>query len=67
MSWLSHVIDDIGGVTVCLPAAVDDPDSELHLIAGRHHVYGREALAFWRARYLGEGSDLQRCERVRRA
>jgi len=58
-----HVINDIGGVNVCLPVAIHDPDSLLNLSAGVHHVYGREALAFWRARYLGEGSDLQRINR----
>jgi LCP family protein required for cell wall assembly len=55
------IIDDLGGVTVCLPFAVDDPLSGLDLSAGRHHVFGREALAFWRTREdLGEGSDTQR-------
>jgi len=57
------VIDDVGGVSICLPFAVNDPDSRLHLSSGRHHVGGAEALAFWRARYLGEGSDLQRIRR----
>jgi LCP family protein required for cell wall assembly len=57
------VIDDVGGVSICLPFAVDDPDSRLHLTSGRHHVDGAEALAFWRARYIGEGSDLQRIRR----
>jgi LCP family protein required for cell wall assembly len=55
------IIDDLGGVEVCLPFAVDDPLSGLDLSAGRHHVFGREALAFWRTREdLGEGSDTQR-------
>jgi LCP family protein required for cell wall assembly len=58
-----HVIDDLGGVRVCLPVAIHDPDSKLHLSAGRHLVSGAEALAFWRARYIGEGSDLQRIQR----
>ena len=57
------VIDDIGGVSICLPFAISDPQSNLRLSKGRHHVYGREALAFWRARYIGEGSDLQRIRR----
>ncbi len=58
------VIDDIGGVNVCLPFAVDDVMSGLHLSAGRHHVMGRQALAFWRTREdLGYGSDLQRIQR----
>jgi LCP family protein required for cell wall assembly len=57
------IIDDIGGVSICLPFAVHDPQSRLNLSAGRHHVRGAEALAFWRARYIGEGSDLQRIRR----
>ncbi|MGH3155725.1 MAG: LCP family protein [Streptosporangiaceae bacterium] len=58
------VINNLGGVTVCLPAAVNDPMSGLHLKRGLHHVWGREALAFWRTREgLGEGSDLQRIQR----
>jgi len=58
-----NLINDIGGVSVCLPVAVNDVDSRLRLSAGRHHVWGAEALAFWRARYIGEGSDLQRIQR----
>jgi LCP family protein required for cell wall assembly len=58
------IIDDLGGVSICLPAAVNDPRSGLNLSAGRHHVYGREALAFWREREaVGQGSDLQRIQR----
>lgn len=58
------VINDLGGVTVCLPAPVDDPMSGLKLKAGRHHIHGAQALAFWRTREdLGEGSDLQRIQR----
>jgi LCP family protein required for cell wall assembly len=58
------VINDLGGVNVCLPKAVNDPMSRLHLAAGIHHVWGREALAWWRTREdLGEGSDLQRIQR----
>jgi LCP family protein required for cell wall assembly len=58
------VINDLGGVNVCLPAAVDDAKSGLNLSAGPHHVFGPEALAFWRTREdVGEGSDLQRIQR----
>jgi LCP family protein required for cell wall assembly len=58
------VVNDLGGVNVCLPEAVDDPLSNLNLSAGMHHVYGPEALAFWRTREdLGEGSDPQRIQR----
>ncbi len=58
-----NVINDIGGVNICLPFAINDPMSKLRLGPGRHHVGGAEALAFWRARYIGQGSDLQRIER----
>jgi LCP family protein required for cell wall assembly len=59
-----QVIDTLHGVTVCLPEAVDDPVSGLNLSAGRHHVYGREALAFWRTREdVGLGDDPQRIQR----
>ena len=58
------IINDLGGVNVCLPVAVDDPLSGLNLSAGVHHVFGREALAFWRTREdLGDGSDLERITR----
>jgi LCP family protein required for cell wall assembly len=58
------VIDALHGVEVCLPAAVNDPVSGLDLSAGRHHVYGKEALAFWRTREdVGMGDDPQRIER----
>jgi len=55
------VIDDLGGVNICLPFSVDIPQSGLHLAKGEHHVWGTEALAFWRTREgLGFGSDTQR-------
>jgi LCP family protein required for cell wall assembly len=57
-------IDALGGVNVCLPAAVDDPMSRLDLSAGRHHIYGSQALAFWRTREdVGMGDDPQRIQR----
>jgi LCP family protein required for cell wall assembly len=59
-----QAINALHGVTVCLPAAVNDPMSGLHLTAGRHHVGGRQALAFWRTREdLGMGDDPQRIQR----
>ena len=58
-----HVINDIGGVRICLPTAINDPDSGLSLAAGVHHVTDAQALAFWRERHIGLGSDLQRIQR----
>ncbi|MGO9159154.1 MAG: LCP family protein [Streptosporangiaceae bacterium] len=59
-----NVINDLGGVNVCLPQSVNDPMSGLKLSEGRHHIWGKQALAFWRTREdLGLGSDLQRIQR----
>jgi LCP family protein required for cell wall assembly len=58
------VINDIGGVNVCVPFAIDDPNSGLHISAGRKHIYGLRFLELWRARYtIGNGSDLERIQR----
>ncbi len=57
------VINDLGGVSICLPYAIKDPRSKLHLSRGIHHVMGAEALAYWRVRYIGVGSDLERIQR----
>jgi len=54
------VIDALGGVNICLPQAVDDPDSGLHLSAGAHHVDGITALKYARDRHSFAASDLAR-------
>jgi len=54
------VIDALGGVNICLPQAVDDPDSGLHLGAGVHHVDGVTALKYARDRHSFAASDLAR-------
>jgi LCP family protein required for cell wall assembly len=58
-----HVINDLGGVSICLPYGINNPQSKLHLSAGLHHVMGSTALAYWRVRYIGQGSDLERITR----
>jgi LCP family protein required for cell wall assembly len=59
-----RVIEALHGVEVCLPEAVHDHVSHLNLAAGRQHIGGVEALAFWRTREdLGEGDDPQRIQR----
>ena len=55
------VVDDIGGVNVCLPFTVNNTDSGLNLGQGEHHIDGVQFLEFWRTREnIGNGSDLQR-------
>jgi LCP family protein required for cell wall assembly len=57
------MVDTLGGVEVCLPQAVNDPYSNLHLGAGRHLITGNQALAFVRTRHgVGDGTDLGRIE-----
>ncbi len=58
-----NVVNDLGGVRICLPFAISDPRSGLRLAAGSHHVWGATALAYWRVRYIGFGSDLERIQR----
>jgi LCP family protein required for cell wall assembly len=58
------VVNDLGGVRVCVPFTVKDPVSGLNLKSGEQHISGIQALAFWRTREdIGDGSDLQRIQR----
>jgi LCP family protein required for cell wall assembly len=58
------VVNDLGGVNVCVPFNVNDPVSGLTLPSGENHIDGVEALAFWRTREdIGNGSDLERIQR----
>jgi LCP family protein required for cell wall assembly len=58
------VVNDLGGVNVCVPFDVNDPVSGLSLPSGEHHITGIQALAFWRTREnIGNGSDLERIQR----
>jgi LCP family protein required for cell wall assembly len=64
LSGFVNVIDDLGGVSVCVPFTVNDPLSGLKLREGEHHIGGVQALAFWRTREgIGTGSDLERIQR----
>ena len=64
-----QVINDVGGVNVCLPFAIDNSISlaggtGLDISAGRHHIWGRVALQFWRTREnVADGSDIDRISR----
>lgn len=58
------LVDTVGGVEVCLPAAVRDRDARLRLPAGRQTLGGEDALGYVRARHgLGNGSDTDRMSR----
>ena len=58
------IVNDVGGVPVCLPFAINNPQARLRLAAGKRVVNGAQALAFVRLREnIGEGSDTQRIQR----
>jgi LCP family protein required for cell wall assembly len=62
-SGFKSIVNDVGGVPVCLPFAIRDPASKLNLPAGKSMVHGDQALAYVRERHIGYGSDLQRINR----
>ncbi len=56
---LVNVVNDVGGVRMCLKAPMKDPKAGLNLKAGCQTLNGDQALGFVRTRAFGEG-DLQR-------
>ena len=56
---LVSVVNDVGGVRVCLPAPMKDPKAGLNLRAGCQVLNGDQALGFVRTRNFAI-SDLQR-------
>ena len=56
---LVSVVNDVGGVQMCLKAPMKDPKAGLNLKAGCQVLNGDQALGFVRTRAFAEG-DLQR-------
>jgi LCP family protein required for cell wall assembly len=50
-----RVVNDLGGVDICLPSPVNDPRSRLYLPSGLNLMSGGTALAYWRI--LGSGLE----------
>jgi LCP family protein required for cell wall assembly len=59
---LVSVVNQVGGVTVCLPTALHDTDSGVNLKAGCQTLNGAQALAFVRDRHSFADEDLQRMQ-----
>lgn len=58
------MVNAIGGVPVCIPEDIVDPEHGINIPAGTREIEGREALNYVRARYtLGNGSDIGRIKR----
>lgn len=63
-SGFIRMIDALGGVEMCVPEPIDDPDADIQLDAGLQVLDGEQALGFARARKtLGDGSDTARIGR----
>jgi LCP family protein required for cell wall assembly len=59
-----NMVAALGGVEECNATPINDPNSNLHLSAGKHLLTPTQALGYVRARYtLGNGSDLERIGR----
>ena len=59
---LANIVNTVGGVHICLPAAVKDPYSGANLKAGCQNLNGTQAIQFVRARHAFATSDLQRIQ-----
>ena len=59
---LVSVVNQVGGVTMCLPKTLHDYDSGANIPAGCHNLDGAQALAFVRDRHSFADEDLQRIE-----
>jgi len=59
---LVSVVNQAGGVTICLPTALHDTDSGVNLKAGCQTLDGAQALAFVRDRHSFADEDLQRMQ-----
>jgi anionic cell wall polymer biosynthesis LytR-Cps2A-Psr (LCP) family protein len=57
---LVNAVNAVGGVTLCLPHALHDQASGVHLKKGCNTVTGKQALAFVRTRHQFATQDLQR-------
>ena len=59
---LVAVVNQIGGVPICLKTAVHDSYSGVNLSAGCHNLNGAQALSFVRDRHSFATGDLQRIQ-----
>lgn len=59
---LVSVVNNVGGVRICLKTGVNDSYSGVHLSKGCHNLNGTQALSFVRDRHSFASSDLQRIQ-----
>ena len=61
----ASVIDSVGGVQMCLPKAMKDPQAHINLPKGCQQLDGTKALGYVRSRHLDATGDLARVQRQR--
>jgi LCP family protein required for cell wall assembly len=55
-----QMVDEIGGIDINIPTAMDDDFSGAHFVAGPTHLNGEQALEFSRDRHSFDNGDLTR-------
>jgi LCP family protein required for cell wall assembly len=59
-----EMVDAVGGVEICVPEEINDPEHQIFVPAGTNDLRGDQALDYVRARYdVGTQSDLGRIKR----
>jgi LCP family protein required for cell wall assembly len=59
-----EMVDAVGGVEICVPEEINDPERQIFVPAGTNELRGDQALDYVRARYeVGSQSDLGRIKR----
>ncbi|HEX3784847.1 MAG TPA: LCP family protein [Pseudonocardiaceae bacterium] len=65
LGGFASVVDDVGGVTMCLPQADDDSYAGINLPAGCQNLNGANALGYVRSRHAFATSDFARTDHQR--
>jgi LCP family protein required for cell wall assembly len=65
LGGFASVVDDVGGVTMCLPQADHDTRAGINLPAGCQTLNGANALGYVRSRYAFATSDYARTDHQR--
>jgi LCP family protein required for cell wall assembly len=65
LGGFATVVDDVGGVTMCLPQPVKDSYAGIDLPAGCQNLNGANALGYVRSRHAFATSDFARTEHQR--
>lgn len=62
----ASMVDDLGGVDICIDEPIDDPMAGINLAAGCQTLAGPQALGFVRTRYGFAQQDLDRVQNQRK-